>query len=209
MPASLYPQVKVVLSCIATQAPGHFAQGWELPYSCLFRAVPGTVTAPHCACLMRGPHFCAACSGSSPGDLVEGGSAPLSREWSQRWPLAWQRTIRRLLITGGHRSTACVCAGQALRPTRQCRGLSSTAVREEHLRKGNRGLQGLLATRPCNMHCILVLLPWGMQQVQHSGRLHVVFRAALPVGWVLMALRPISDHHAPQHVLSGLAVRRG
>ena len=108
MPASLYPQVKVVLSCIATQAPGHSAQGWESIQLGLFRAVPGTVTAPHCVCLMRGPHLCAACSGSSPGDLVEGGSAPLSREWSQRWPLAWQRTIKCLLIKGGHRSTTGV-----------------------------------------------------------------------------------------------------
>ena len=41
-------------------------------------------------------------------------------------------------------------------PTRQCRGLSSTAVREYTRDRGVLGLQGPLASGLRNRHCILV-----------------------------------------------------
>ncbi len=161
-----------MLSCIATQAPGHFAQGWELPYSCLFRAVPGTrhrttLCLPHAeATLLR------CMQRQLPGDSVEGGSAPSLEKVAEVASGMAGDDRARFDPRRPEWHHVCV-AGQALRPIRPMQGLSSTAVRENTLRRGSQGLQGPWATRLCNMHCILVLLPWGTQPMQHSGRLHV------------------------------------
>ena len=157
MPASLTPKClnQKALSCIATQAPGHFAQGWELPYSCLFRAVPGTVTAPHCACHMQRPHFCAACNSNTPGDSVKGATAPSLGKVAEVASGMAGVDCRRCDPRRPEYHQVCV-AGQALRPTSQCNGLYSTSSAREHSKKGSQGLQGPWATRLCNMRCILV-----------------------------------------------------
>ena len=69
------PMRREALSCIATQAPGHFAQGWG--HSCLFRLTPGMCHPTMPRLPIGRAHFYAAYDSNTLGDSIEGGAAPL------------------------------------------------------------------------------------------------------------------------------------
>ena len=86
-------------------------------HTAVFHAAPGTASAPHCACHVQRPPSCAACNSNTPGDSVNGGTAPLTREGC-RGGLGHGRWRSQEVCSRAARAPPGVCCRpQALRPS--------------------------------------------------------------------------------------------